>query len=193
MGRRSEPQGRWWRGVLAALPLAVMCATVGTAVAAEVYRWTDSKGVVHFSDKPPAGSGVTHLQPIALPGSGPRIVDPRDEYFSVVNQARRMTAERLEQEKAWRERLEAEAQLQRERNAAEWEQAATQPAPPLEPYVVTQPFVHPWPWPYNRFSRHPGGHPVYSPYWPLPPGPHSAYSGPKPGPSAPRSRLKPGP
>lgn len=30
-------------------------ASIGSATAAEIYRWTDSKGVVHFSQTPPKG------------------------------------------------------------------------------------------------------------------------------------------
>ena len=38
----------------AILTLAVCCCT-GTAGATEVYRWTDEKGVTHYSDTPPPG------------------------------------------------------------------------------------------------------------------------------------------
>ncbi|MBN8885965.1 MAG: DUF4124 domain-containing protein [Rudaea sp.] len=49
--------------VRAALPrLAVMLALAtvlasGVAAAAELYKWTDSKGVVHYSDTPPPKGG----------------------------------------------------------------------------------------------------------------------------------------
>lgn len=42
---------------LSTLPLALMLLACGTtAIASEVYRWTDERGVVHYSDTPPDSS-----------------------------------------------------------------------------------------------------------------------------------------
>ncbi len=158
------------RFALTGLALTLGCLVTGAGSGAEVYRWTDPNGVVHFGDHPPADPAAGDIQPVPLAsfGSGPH--DPRDEYFSVVNQARRMTEQRIQEEKAWRERLEAQATLERERRASEIVQQSEPPAPP-EPYIITHPGVHPWRWPfpYTDFAEHPGGHPAYSPYWtPLP-------------------------
>lgn len=42
-----------------ALALALCCA--GTASATEVYRWTDDKGVTHYSDTPPANKNYERV------------------------------------------------------------------------------------------------------------------------------------
>jgi hypothetical protein len=41
------------RGVMLALPLGLLLAGVARVHAGDVYRWTDDKGVVHYSDTPP--------------------------------------------------------------------------------------------------------------------------------------------
>jgi len=148
-----------------ALTLTLGGLVFGAAWGAEAYRWTDPNGVVHFGDHPPPGSAAGDVQPISFAPIGSQPYDPREEYFSVVNQARRMTEQRIQAEKAWRERLEAQARLERERRVTEAQQSEPPAAP--EPYLFTHPAVWPWRWPfpYTDFSQHPRGHPAYSPYW----------------------------
>ena len=76
---------------------------VGAAAAETVYRWTDERGEVHFSDRPPATGAPSAEQVEVAPapaGAG------GDDYYSVVNQARRLEEQRLE-----RERQQAEIQV----------------------------------------------------------------------------------
>ncbi len=85
------------------------------ALAQPVYRWTDASGEVHFSDRPPAGAVP---QPVEQVEVDPAPAAPQGEdYYSVVNQARRMEEQRLE----------------RERQAAEIEALQRQAVPPPEP------------------------------------------------------------
>ncbi len=65
-----------------------------------VYRWLDAQGEVHFSDKPPPdGTDGVSTRTLTIPA--PR--RPADDYFSVVNQQRRMQERRLAIERERRE------------------------------------------------------------------------------------------
>ena len=44
-----------------ALALAALAALCGAAHAVDVYKWKDSKGVVHYGDRPAAGVAATTL------------------------------------------------------------------------------------------------------------------------------------
>jgi hypothetical protein len=96
-----------------------------------VYSWTDAGGVTHFSESPPDDprieSTVMDIEP------APAVESPgADDYYSVANQAARMEARRLEQERRRAEiltaeaearRAEAEAEVARERDTATEEEA----------------------------------------------------------------------
>lgn len=60
------------------VPLALALAFAASALAfpagAALYKWTDSKGVVHYSDQPPAGDYKTELVGKAPPPSNPNAV-----------------------------------------------------------------------------------------------------------------------
>jgi len=82
---------------------------VATPVAAQVYRWVDEKGTVHYSNaKPPAGVKATVVDPDAR--AGPPSPES-GECYTV-----RCQGERMEQRLARREELEA--RLAAERAAA---------------------------------------------------------------------------
>ena len=82
---------------------------VATPVAAQVYRWVDEKGTVHYSNaKPPAGLKATVVDPDAK--AGPPSPESRECYTV------RCQGERMEQRLARREELEA--RLSAERAAA---------------------------------------------------------------------------
>lgn len=72
-------------------------ALADIAVAAEVYRWVDQKGVTHYGEQPPEGSSAERA--FTMPDTAP-VSDANDEYFSVINQSRRMEESRLAREKA---------------------------------------------------------------------------------------------
>lgn len=63
---------------------AALC--VQPAAADTVYRWVDANGVTHFSDKAPANVKAQAMQ-IETPAPAP---NPEKDYYSVVNQERRM-------------------------------------------------------------------------------------------------------
>ena len=56
-----------------ALAFAAVAALCGSAHAVDVYKWKDSKGVVHYGDRPASGAAATTLN---VPGNGPT---PEDE------------------------------------------------------------------------------------------------------------------
>jgi hypothetical protein len=111
-------------GATLALTAAVSAAGV---TAAPVYRWVDEGGVVHFGDEPPP-DGAGAVERVEVEPGSPAAAD---DYYSVVNQARRMEAQRLERE---RHRAEVEA-LRRE--AAPPAESAAPPRPdPVSPRAV---------------------------------------------------------
>ena len=78
--------------------------------AAELFKWLDADGVTHYSDEPPPKS-VSEFKSLEFRESsvsGPRAssgASAEADYFSVINQAKRMEASRLERERL---RLEKE-------------------------------------------------------------------------------------
>ncbi|MFQ5546150.1 MAG: glutaredoxin domain-containing protein [Acidiferrobacterales bacterium] len=50
------------RRLLLFLLLQVSIFSVGTVSAAQVYRWVDDDGTIHFSDKPPSEQGARDLE-----------------------------------------------------------------------------------------------------------------------------------
>ena len=88
--------------LLAALP-------VGST---QVYTWTDTKGITHFSESPPGDESIPVEQLAILPP--PSAGNATDEdFYSVVNQANRMETRRLENMKIIAERQQAEAETKR--------------------------------------------------------------------------------
>jgi hypothetical protein len=51
----------------AVLALAASLALAGPAHAVDVYKWTDSKGVVHYGDRPASGAAAST---VSVPGGG---------------------------------------------------------------------------------------------------------------------------
>lgn len=76
------------------------------AVSADVYRWVDENGVVHYSDKPPADTRPEKLE--LAPESGR---PPANIGAGVYQDA-------IENTRAWREQQEAERQQSREAREA---------------------------------------------------------------------------
>ena len=50
-----------------ALAFVACSALAGTAHAVDVYKWTDSKGVVHYGDRPASGASAST---VSVPGGG---------------------------------------------------------------------------------------------------------------------------
>ena len=85
--------------------------------AAELFKWKDADGVTHYSDEPPAPP-VSEFKSLefrdsSVSGSGVTSdASAAADYFSVINQAKRMEASRLERERL---RLEKEKLRQQQR------------------------------------------------------------------------------
>jgi hypothetical protein len=79
-----------------ACAMVLLCTGI-SAQGAEIFRWVDDKGVTHYGEEPPAGSQPEYA--FDLP-AGRASTSPEDEYFSVVNQSRRMEEARLARERA---------------------------------------------------------------------------------------------
>jgi hypothetical protein len=90
-----------------ALTVALLCGAlvgVGAAFAEEkvLYRWIDSKGRTHFSDRPPAGP-VERIEEQSVPLVPPQPSAAAEDFYSIENQARRLAEERRAREAARQE------------------------------------------------------------------------------------------
>lgn len=133
--------------VCSAALFSAAAATAGT----QIFKWTDSAGVVHYSDKAPA-TPQSSLQVMALPELPP--VDPKAEaadqaWIADVNQ--------------WYQNvLKQQSELQYQEFLA-WEQSQPTAAPP--PVSTEQvSYVTPFCWDCERFHfHHPPHRPLLSP------------------------------
>lgn len=71
------------------LALVVFTFAVAPATGAEVYRWVDEEGIVHYSQWAPE-SRPEELETIDVPASTPDDYDPDADPYSVMNQAARI-------------------------------------------------------------------------------------------------------
>lgn len=94
------------------LPLALLAAALPLAVAAQVYRWVDEKGVVHYTQTPPPGFDAKKLDEAPPPPANTPIEQLRD-YNAANAQAR------SEREAAAAKAAQAEAERQRACAAAQ--------------------------------------------------------------------------
>ena len=103
------------------LTAAALAAAWSTAAdAAEIYRWVDADGVVHYSDEKPDDEPFATLQ---LDDTRPANYDPTEDPYSIINQARRLNETWIELATARQEREE----LRRD-------QAQPDPSPPPHAY-----------------------------------------------------------
>ncbi|MCB1788315.1 MAG: DUF4124 domain-containing protein [Chromatiaceae bacterium] len=141
-----------------------------------LYRWTDAQGQVHFGDQPPT-SDHSSAQRFAAPRYQPPEQSPKDDPYSILNQAKRLeeARQRLEQER------QAERERQREYRLRERELAERQ-APTAEP-PASAVIAYPRPaYPYRpRFRPHQVPQPPGSLWEPD----HPAYRVPAPYPAPP--------
>ena len=89
------------------LPIAViaLCGLFSQSAAAAMYKWVDSKGVVHYSDRLPESS---RTNPTRLSNSG--VASPTNDGRPAGPTDARLTGQEMEQQKA-----EAKRQLERQR------------------------------------------------------------------------------
>ena len=62
--------------LLTCLTLLLVSFVSGNAIAAEVYKWTDANGVVHYGDKPPEGQTAQTINVRETHNSGATQADP---------------------------------------------------------------------------------------------------------------------
>ncbi|MFD2110942.1 DUF4124 domain-containing protein [Thiorhodococcus fuscus] len=84
----------------------MLLASAGVGAGEALYRWTDDQGQVHFSDRVPDREARS-VQTLPMPETG-TFVAPGDDRYSVMNQSRRMRAERQARETARRRAYLAE-------------------------------------------------------------------------------------
>lgn len=137
--------------ILLIASFAVLFAGTACAGDLQVYKWVDSRGVVHYSDQAPA-TRQPDLQQMtlqALPAPDPKALAEDQAWIASINQ--------------WYQTvLDDQAQLEYEQLLAS--QAAPSPAPPSSPEDVEQPsYVMPVFGGYYRFHHHR----FYRPHRPL--------------------------
>ncbi len=89
----------------------LLLSTFATAATAEVYRWVDEQGNVHFGDKPPASEAVDEVKirkaPTPVPGS-----DPASRLEAQQKLLNAMREERILKQEAEREAAQQQAERQ---------------------------------------------------------------------------------
>jgi len=126
----------------------VLLTALSSAAAGPVYTWVDGAGITYFSDTPPADEsiGVRLINDLPPPAAGM----PGDgDFYSVVNQAKRMETQRLLAEKLAAERLQAEAEASRAQAEA---LAAQQPV--IQYDNEPDGYIYPY---YPRYHHRPHG------------------------------------
>jgi Domain of unknown function (DUF4124) len=93
-------------GKAGAAMIAVLALGLAGAAQAQVYKWTDEQGRVHYGEKPPPGAGATTIKPPAESGkpAAPEDFKDRDAQFR-----------QRQLERAQREEAEAHAAQVRQR------------------------------------------------------------------------------
>ena len=161
----------------------VLFTVLSGSSAGPVYRWVDGNGITWFSDSPPPDAffSVSLIDDLPPPPAG----TPVDgDFYSVINQARRMETQRLLNEKLRAERLQAEAEASRAFAEA---LAAQQPVIQYQ----SQPGLYAYPY-YPRYYHHrPGKHPHHKPGRPGWPEHDTSGITIKPPPLSPALRLSP--
>jgi glutaredoxin len=56
--------------------LLALCLLAAAHAGAEIYRWTDADGHIHYSDKPPAGASTKQVKVRINSIAGPAVVTP---------------------------------------------------------------------------------------------------------------------
>jgi hypothetical protein len=102
------------RNVIHPVTVGILLAALATGAGAEVYRWTDAEGRVHYGDRPSAGSQSVPVGSGAATGQ-----PPTNDAERLQRQQRMLDAYRQERE----EKQQAEAKrkaddAERERNCA---------------------------------------------------------------------------
>lgn len=144
--------------------LLIVCLLPQQLNGAELFKWKDADGVTHYSDDPPPSS-VTEFKSLefqdsSASGSKPSPGATADaDYFSVINQAKRMEASRLE-----RERLRLEKQKLRQQQRSQQQVVIPDYTSQRRSYSVVYPFydryypIHPYRHGYYHYVPHHKNH-----------------------------------
>jgi hypothetical protein len=137
------------------MTLCGLLATLAVAArvdAAEIYKWVDEEGVIHFSDTKPVDAAS--VESLLVHQTNAPDYNPTDDPYSIRNQAKRVgeTWERLEKERD-------------ERQEKRREEALRQPTYVHQPY---DPYYAGYRYPYYRPGIRPPSRPGYRPVRPGP-------------------------
>lgn len=72
----------------------IMCSLAAPAISAQLYKWQDENGVVHFTDKPPKGKTATKMRVKAPPTMGGDADEPAKDESQPNPRAERCEMER---------------------------------------------------------------------------------------------------
>ncbi|EXJ15707.1 DUF4124 domain-containing protein [Imhoffiella purpurea] len=163
-------------GLLAACACLMLMSPSGAALGEDrLYRWTDEAGQVHFSDRAPEASDrpVESMAMPESPGAARREGDP----YSVINQTRRMEAERKARELARRRAYLDELEERQRLAEIEAAEARTRQLEAEAQRAREPVYVLPWGW-LGRHHHHRPPRPRTQEY---PPSPRSQMSLKRPG------------
>ena len=145
-----------------------------TAQAETLYRWVDGAGQLHFSDTPPP-EDATRAEELRTPAFTPPSMTPAEDPYSILNQVRRLEAQReqLARERLARQELQQQYELRRRElegypqavdNIRVWGSVYAYPRPPFAGHPGHRP---------DRPGHRPGApslwqpdHPAFRPYAP---------------------------
>ena len=101
-----------------------------------VYKWVDSTGVLHYSDKAPAAVGdkVTLMELPALPPPNPQEEARTQAWIASINQLYQRTLEQEAQQQHAQELAWENAQMQNASSAPQFSQATTYAVPVYWPF-----------------------------------------------------------
>ncbi|WP_221796869.1 DUF4124 domain-containing protein [Oceanobacter mangrovi] len=116
---------RWQRGVINLNTVILLMALIFSwcgLVQAEIYRWTDAEGKLHFSDEPPADTSkaeAVELKPMSEYQT-PELHKQALEFSSTTDssQSRQYKAYKLEQEQKRQAAIDAKCERYREQHRA---------------------------------------------------------------------------
>lgn len=109
----------------------VLAASVllATPAWAQVYKWVDAEGRVHYGERPPAAREADKL---AIPLQGNDPAPKPGECYTIQCQYERLRQDRLIREAAWQREMESRARVaESQRNAQQ--RSAGPTLPPYEP------------------------------------------------------------
>ena len=167
--------------------LALLLSTGAGIASAQVYKWTDANGQIHYGQQKPDDATPVQTLDIAPPPAAPAHPDPTAEVARIKALSEQMARERQAAEQARQEQAIRDLELanQQLQNNLLNQQLQQQQQPPPDTgnglIIGSYPLFDPYPLYPSYPPRHPPPHPWRCEPWmacrqPLPPGPppHSA-------------------